>query len=606
MGRLATLNAPVPGVAPSAGTITPEIASTLPGLFRERTRRTPTATAYRYFDPASCAWRNCSWQDMAKAVASWQAALEKEALPPGSRVAIMLHNSIAWVLAHQAALGLGLMVVPLYVTDRADNVEYVLRDAGATLLVIDGADAWSSIKSRADDFDSVSRIVAVSEIHNARDNRLINLKDWLPRESGPFRLAELRPDDPALIVYTSGTTGHPKGVMLSHRNILSNAWGGLRSIPVTERDVFLSFLPLSHMLEFTTGYILPMMAGATVAYARGIAGLAEDLIAIRPTLLICVPRVFERIHARIMERLAGRSGLTGRLFSLAVATGWRCHEYTQRRGSWHATFLLWPLLKWLVGRGFKAQFGGRLRAAISGGAMLPARVARVFIGLGIPVLQGYGLTETSPVVSVNRVDNNIPESIGMPLPGVQVLLAADNELLVKGDLVMLGYWNNAHATRAVLDEQGWLRTGDQARIEGQHIFITGRLKEIIVLSNGEKLPPADMEIAILSDDLFEQAMVIGEARPYLTALVMLNQAQWLRVAAGGHGMSEREIEAALLQRIAAGLKTFPGYAKVRRVTRIDEPWSVENGLLTPTLKARRNAILNRYAAEIERMYVGHT
>ncbi len=599
------LNSPVPEVTPEAGTIAPEVAGTLSGLFRERVRRTPQATAYRYFDPETSTWKGRSWQEMAQAVACWQAAIEKERLPQGARVALMLRNSIEWVLLHQAALGLGLVVVPLYVEDRADNVEYVLRDAGVGLLVISGPDAWTLIKSRADNFDSVTRIVAIEAVRDAGDERLINLPDWLPQVGGAIRQLDGQPGDLATIVYTSGTTGRPKGVMLSHTNILSNAFSCLRSVLVSDRDVYLSFLPLSHMFEFTVGYILPMMAGATVVHARGIAELAEDLVSIRPTVLICVPRIFERIHVQVMQRLAGKPGLLRHLFDLTVETGWRRYEYRQGRGRWRATFMLWPLLQRLMADQVRARFGGQMNMAISGGAALSPKIARVFIGLGVPILQGYGLTETSPVVSVNRSHENIPESIGPPLPGVAVRIGAESELLVKGDQVMLGYWNNPQATRAIIDDQGWLHTGDRVRIEGQHIHIIGRLKDIIVLANGEKVSPADMELAIVTDTLFEQVLIIGEARPYLTALVVLNDEQWQRLASGNQALTGADIEALLLQRIATRIKSFPGYAKINRVTCIDEPWSVENLLLTPTMKLRRNAIRERYAVEIERMYAGH-
>ena len=255
------------------------------------------------------------------------------------------------------------------------------------------------------------------------------------------------------------------------------------------------------------------------------------------------------------------------------------------------------------------KLGGRLRAAMSGGAPLPFGVAHTFIGLGLPLLQGYGLTETSPVISVNPLLGNVPESVGVPIRGIQLRIGENNELQVKGDNVMLGYWNNHAATARVLSHDGWLRTGDQARIEDGHIFITGRLKDILVLSNGEKVPPADMEMAIAMDPLFEQATVLGEGRSYLTALLVLNGDLWGGLARE-YGLDPGNLDSLndsrllkdMLKRVRVALRDFPGYAKIRRATLTLEPWTVENGLLTPTLKVKRAQVVDRYRDAIDRMY----
>jgi long-chain acyl-CoA synthetase len=251
-----------------------------------------------------------------------------------------------------------------------------------------------------------------------------------------------------------------------------------------------------------------------------------------------------------------------------------------------------------------------LQVAISGGAALAPEISRVFVGLGVPILQGYGLTEASPVVTVNHLDNNIPSSIGIPLPGVNVRIGDNDELLVKGPNVMLGFWNNESATAEVMDSDGWLHTGDKARIEGEHVYITGRIKDIVVLANGEKVSPTDMEMAITGDSLFSQVMVIGEARPFLSALVVLDEGQWHKLAQKQHlnegAPDDKQLEKFLLERITVCLHEFPGYAQIRRVSRIHEQWTVDNELITPTLKIKRKSIMERYAKEIEEMYAGHT
>ena len=582
----------------------------MPGLFRARVQRTPEECAYRFFDALNGAWTDLTWRDMAREVARWQAALAREKMQPGDRVAIMARNSRFWVIYDQAALALGLVLVPLYTEDRVDNVSYVLRDSGARLLVIGGPGQWERLQRKLKDISGVKRIISIAEIPEPHDKRLVVLDEWLDREYTAPPLPELKPEALATIVYTSGTTGAPKGVMLSHWNILSNAYSGLQTAPITAGNVFLSFLPLSHSLERTVGYYLPMMAGATVAHSRGISELSRDLQVIKPNALISVPRIFERVYARIREQLDKGPPLARILFHLTVFTGWRRFLHAQGRGGWHPALLLWPLLKQLVADKVAARLGGRLRVAISGGAALSPEISRVFVALGVPILQGYGLTEASPIVSVNRLDDNIPESIGPALPGVEVVLTEHSELLVRGDNVMLGYWNNAPATTAVLDAAGWLHTGDKARIDGKHLYITGRLKDIIVLANGEKVSPTDMELAIAVDPLFEQVMIVGEARPFLTALVVLNRTHWQHLAQT-NGLTEvdasdKNAEKILLERITALLHEFPGYAQVIRLLRTAEPWTVENDLLTATLKIKRKQILEKYAAEIEALYTGHT
>jgi long-chain acyl-CoA synthetase len=259
------------------------------------------------------------------------------------------------------------------------------------------------------------------------------------------------------------------------------------------------------------------------------------------------------------------------------------------------------------------RLGGRLRTAVSGGAALAPEVSRPFIGLGLGVLQGYGLTETSPIATGNSLDNNYPDSVGRPIRNVQVKLGEQSALLVKGPNVMMGYWNNPEATRAMIDADGWLNTGDIARIsETGHVYITGRLKEIIVLSNGEKMPPADMETAILHDPLIDQVMIYGEGRPYLVALAVLNPQMWPLIAAKvgvradmPESLTDANMEAKVLRRIARNISGFPGYAKVHRVLLLLDPWTIDNGLLTPKLSLKRSHVVALYSKQIDDLYKGH-
>ncbi len=589
--------------------------STLPALFRERVKATPEYIAYHYFDKEQQIWQNVTWKQISEQVAHWQAALAQEELKPGDKVAIMLRNSPQWVIFDQAALGLGLVVVPLYTDDRPDNVAYIINHAEVKLLLIEGTIQWKRLYKVRDELSTLTRIISIQSIDDKTfyESRLMVLAQWLPTEySSTLRAEECAPKHLASIVYTSGTTGRPKGVMLSHRNMLQNAQAAASCINFGYKDLFLSFLPLSHTLERTGGYYLPMIVGAPVAYARSIPQLALDLIALRPTALISVPRIYEQVYAKIQNQLEKKSKLTKKLFTLTVDIGERRFAYRQKRASWHPSLLLWPLLQRLVATPILKALGGRMRLAISGGAALPPTVARFFTGLGLNVLQGYGLTETSPVISVNRPNDNVPESIGTPIPGVKVKLGNNDELLTKSPYIMLGYWKNPQATQESIDEEGWLHTGDKARQDEQgHLYITGRIKEIIVMGNGEKVPPADMEMTISTDPLFDQVMIVGEAKPFLSALIVLNMENWQAFANRlnidpnqAEPLSMKSVHQALLRRIGKQIKDFPGYAQIRRISLSLEAWTVDKGLLTPTLKMKRARILEHHAKEIAQMYEG--
>lgn len=587
------------------------LAMTLDSLFLERVRRTPDGLAYRYFNEPQGIWQDLTWSQMRQEVLRWQASLARERLQPGDRVAIMLKNCPQWVMMDQAALALGLVTVPLYTSDRPDNVAYVLQDSGAKLLLTGCAEQWQAIGDTGQSLPELQRVLCIRPFTQSDDDRLCPLSSWLPEHVTEIpALTHTDPDRLASIIYTSGTTGKPKGVMLSHRNMLENCRSVLQSFDVYREDRFLSFLPLSHTFERTAGYYLPLMAGATVVYARSFQQLQEDLSLAQPTILMSVPRIYERIHATLRTKLADGPAHTARLFNFAVTVGYSRFEHAQGRGPWRASHLLWPILKRLVADKLTRRLGGRLRLAVSGGAALPPDTARIFIGLGVTVLQGYGLTETSPVISVNRPEDNVPASVGTALQGVEIRIGANGALQVRGPTVMLGYWKNPEATRAMIDEEGWLDTGDVVRIEPSgHIFITGRIKEILVLSNGEKVPPSEIEAAIRVDPLFEQVMIVGEGCAYLSALAVINQEQWqLAMQEAGiqatwpESLQHPDAESLVLERMAKQMRTFPGYARIRRVALLSDAWTTENGLLTPTLKLKRSAVLERYTDEYRKLY----
>jgi long-chain acyl-CoA synthetase len=587
-----------------------EQAGTLYGLFRERLKRSPHHAAYQNYSTKDKIWYDITWEEVATQVARWQDALAKEGLEPGDRVAINLKNCKEWVYFDQAAMGMGLIVVPLYPDDRPDNVAYILQDADVKLLFLQTAAQWKRLSPSITDEHHLKRVVIRNNDNDDLADPAIYAEQWLPENWGIIRDWDTEPHQLASIIYTSGTTGRPKGVMLSHHNMLSVAAGSLQFMDVLPDDIFLSFLPLSHTLERTAGYYLPMMAGAKVAYARGIPQLADDMVNVKPSIMIAVPRIFERIYTRLQGQLADKSVIAKGLFKATSKVGWAKFLHKQGRGWWRPSFLAWPLLNKVVASKVKERFGGNMRVIVSGGAALPEQVAKLFIGLDMCLLQGYGLTETSPVISVNSPDNNIPSSVGRPIPGVAVMIGNNDELLVRGPGNMLGYWNNHKATAQTIDAQGWLHTGDQARVDDDgHIHITGRIKDILVLSNGEKVPPGDIESAIILDPLFEQALVLGEGESYLAALLVLNSDLWFALAKEHDldgfehdSLNDKALHSAIMRHLRDLLHEFPAYARIRRVTLTLEAWTVENSLMTPTMKIKRPKVIDHHQADIEKMY----
>ncbi|MBN4080626.1 long-chain fatty acid--CoA ligase [Beggiatoa alba] len=591
--------------------IQPDNVRHLAGLFSERVKRSENKVAYQYFNHHTQQWLNTTWLEVKHKVARIQQALRQQNLSQGQCVAIMAPNCPEWMMFEQAALGLGLVVVPLYTNDRADNINHIINDSGVKILLVAGAEQCRVLETIKEDIKPVKLIVSLDPQNNKHE-KLINFDKWLEQNNNQpeYRIEDINPNQLASIVYTSGTTGRPKGVMLSHNNILQNAYAACQCIGFYPTDIFLSFLPLSHMFERTVGYYLPMLAGSKVVYARSIEKLADDLIDIKPTILVTVPRIFERVYNKIQLQLQSKPKISQFLFNITVDIGWHWFRYSQNKLGWHPKLLLRPLLYKIVASKVLKKLGGELRLAISGGAALSPEIAHTFIGLGLNISQGYGMTEASPVVCTNLLHDNEPDSVGQKFFNIDVTLGQDNELLVKGPTVMLGYLNNQEATDKVIDKNGWLHTGDKAKIINEHIYITGRIKDIMVLSTGEKIPPNDIEMAITTDPLFEQAIVYGEGKPFLSVITVLNLSLWQQLKTQlspdkGIESNGEQAQQYFLDRIKKCLRSFPGYARIYKIHTTDEAWTIDNGLATPTLKLKRKQIINKYQAQIDEMYKGH-
>ncbi|MGN6529977.1 MAG: AMP-dependent synthetase/ligase [Burkholderiaceae bacterium] len=597
----------------------PSTVRTLPGMLAWRADATPWRPAFAEYDEADDDWRAVSWREAADAVHRHARSLAALGLQAGARVALLLPNGFAAVCLDLGALAAGLVPVPMHALDNPGSIAFILADTAAELLVVDAPAQWEAIRALEPALPAL-RFVVVRRGDPpagavAGPPRLLRLDDWLAAPvPSPAPVAHACDErDLAAIVYTSGTTGRPKGVMLTHANVMSNVRACVARFAPREDDRFLSFLPLSHTFERTAGYYLPIAAGACVAFARSVDRLGDDLLRVRPTILVSVPRIYEKVQERVEAAAAG-SRIARIALRCAVAAGWRRHLRAQGRASLATEALgavdasITRLLDARVGAPLRARFGGALRLAVSGGAPLAPALARLFIGLGLEIAQGYGMTETSPVVAANAPGDNDPSTVGRPLPDVEVRIGEQGELQVRGPNVMRGYWNRPEDTARAFDE-GWLRTGDQAEIAGGRVRILGRLKDIIVTATGEKIAPVDVEQALVRDPLFEQAWVFGEGRPFIGCVLQLRAGRWAALA-GELGLDPAAPDSlrapgavrAVEARMAAATAALPRHGQPRRALLTLAPWTTANGLLTPTLKLKRANLQAQFRAGIERLY----
>ena len=598
--------------------------TTLPELLNRSIETYADREALRQYDRKANLWKSVSYRELGDEVARWRHAWQASGFARGDRVAILMPNGVDTVCADQGALANGLVPVPLHAIDTPGACAFILIDSQATALVTNKVARWRQILNTGVDLPDLRLVIVTDpdpheEIQSHEPVEIVTLEDWLAREAQTEELpAGPLEDDLAGIVYTSGTTGRPKGVMLTHKNIVSNVKATLECVSPRDGDIFLSFLPLSHTFERSAGYYLPLATGCTIVYNRSILLLAEDLKTVRPTVIISVPRVYERIYARVQNTLAKASAAVRYLFDWAVEVGWRdfCKKNrmpVERSGrAWLDGFARGFLMR-KVASTLLSQFGGRLRIAISGGAALNPKIARTFCGLGLPIIQGYGMTETSPIIAGNSVEFNQPDTVGKPFNNLDVRLGEGGEIQVRGPSVMKGYWRRPDDTATAFTKDGWLRTGDVGEFTPEGLLkIKGRIKEIIVTSTGEKVPPADLESAIETDPLFSQTLILGEGRPYISLIAVVDPAEWQRLTdslglepTGEASLASPAAKSAALKRAKAAAANFPNYALPRAIVLTKDPWTIENGLLTPTLKLKRGPLNQRFKKEIEQLYATH-
>ncbi|MDA8230257.1 MAG: long-chain fatty acid--CoA ligase [Magnetospirillum sp.] len=561
-------------------------------------------------------WRSLSWRETADAVLALAGGLRALGLAAGDRVVLVSENRPEWAVADLAVMAAGGITVPAYVTNTAADHLHILNNSGARFAIVSTRALAEKLLAACVRANVPPTVIAIDppRLAQSAGASLVSWSEALALGAGHEETIRGQVDatrraDTACVIYTSGTGGAPKGVMLSHGAILTNCAGAYRLLERLgmEDEVFLSFLPLSHSYEHTAGLYLPLSAGAQIYYAEGIEQLPSNLTEVSPTIMTAVPRLYETMRARILRGVQRQGNLQAKLFFAAVELGSRRIEKGRLSA---AAALTDRALDLLVRRKVRQRFGGRLKALVSGGAPLAYDVGLFFTALGVRILQGYGQTETAPVVSCNPPGAVKLDTVGPPLAGVEVRIADDGEICVRGELVMTGYWNDAEATRRAIGGDGWLHTGDIGEIDADgYIRITDRKKDIIVNSGGDNVSPQRIEGFLTLQPEIAQAMAYGDRRPHLVALVIPSQ-DWAQGWAAGHGRpfdlaglcQDPDFRRAIGDAIERVNRTLSSIEKIRRFSLSPEPFSIDNGMLTPTLKIRRHKIREVYGETLAGLY----
>lgn len=541
-----------------------------------------------------------TYRVFAERVRSFAVSLQQLGISNGERVLISAESSPEWIISDFALINIGAISVPVFPTLTAKQVEYILIDCGAVATIVSTEYQLRKIINALDSLPALHTVIVMDSQVSLPDHSRVRFFHFNDLEKGSpegvLEKTNANPEDTVTIIYTSGTTGNPKGVMLTHRNLISNVFAALEAIPqLSSSDIFLSFLPLSHAFERIASYLI-FATGCQVAYAESIDSIAENMLEIRPTVMTAVPRFFDRLSGRIERSRDSLSPTRKKLFDWALKVGKENAKRIERKPVSISTLLQFRIADKLVLSKIRARTGGKIRFFVSGGAALNPELGRTFAAFGLNVLEGYGLTETSPIVAVNKLNTLEWGTVGPPLPGVEVKIADDGEILIRGANVMKGYYNDLKETSEMIDSDGWLHSGDIGVInENGSLKITDRKKSIIVLANGKNISPASIETLLESSYLIDQAVVIGESRDHCSALIVGNREALI-------GKDQEQIQKTIdaeIQKINRGLASFE---KIRKFIIIQEPFTIENGMMTPTLKIRRKEVEKRYCEAINSLY----
>ena len=575
----------------------------------------PAALRYK----ADGRWCDISHAELQDRVRRTALALQELTLARGDRVAILSENRPEWAIADYACLTAGLADVPIYPTLPAEQMVHILNDSGAVALFVSTPEQAAKIARIRPDIPALKTVVSFCA--PAPVGCDLTMDEFMARGAAidsPARAAawkasalSAQPGDLATLIYTSGTTGLPKGVMLTHDNLYSNVFGSLPVLVPQDDDVALSFLPLSHIFERMVGHYMLFAGGCTIAYAESIDTVAANLTEVSPTILSSVPRIYEKLYARIMEGGNSGSPLKKGIFhwSLQVADSW-ADAYLAKREPGAVLAFKYAVAQKLVFSKIKAKLGGRLRVACSGGAPLAAQINKFFVAAGLTLVEGYGLTETSPVVSVNRLDNIRVGTVGELIAGVEVMIAADGEILTRGPSVMRGYYRNPDATAEAIDADGWFHTGDIGAMDGTFLRITDRKKDIIVTAGGKNIAPQPIENTVVTNAFVSQAVMLGDKRKFPVMLVVPSWDALLRwTAHKGITTTDRSalltdpaVVAKLDREVRGEMAGLAKFESPKKIALLEHEFTIDGGELTPSLKVKRRVINEKYKGIIDALY----
>ncbi len=544
--------------------------------------------------------------------------LEELGVRRGDRFAILSENRPEWAIADFACLMIGVADVPIYPNLPSDQIAYILRDSSAVGIFVSNAEQAAKIAEIRHECPGLKHVITFAADGAGADMTLSALEakgavvdDDARRAVYLDHANAVRPDDLATIIYTSGTTGEPKGVMLSHDNIYSNVFAGRAAIPFAGVDIALSFLPLSHIFERMAGHYLMFATGTSIAYAESVDTVSANLVEVRPTLVLSVPRLYEKMYARVLENALSGGGLKKQIFFWARGVADRWADVKLAGGEPRGLLAVqYRIAQKLVFSKLQARTGGRLRYFVSGGAPLAPEINKFFYAAGLVILEGYGLTETSPVITVNTPDAFRLGTVGKPVPGVEIMIASDGEILTRGPHVMKGYFNKPQATAEAIDDDGWFHTGDIGELRDDFLAITDRKKDIIATAGGKKIAPQPIEGKIKTNKFVSQAVMIGDKRKFPIVLVVPNWdsleawAKASNIAWRDHAeaLTMPDVRKKMETEVLSEVESLARYERPKKIGLLEHDFSIERGELTPTLKVKRRVIDKTYKSMIDSMY----
>ena len=561
--------------------------------------------------PKGDTYQDISYTELGASVDAFSRGLHALGVEKEDRVALLSENRPEWAITDFGSLKVGAVTVPMFSTLTAAQVSYILKDSGSKVICVSTESQLKKVLSIRDDVPSLEHIIVFDPIEGEIPEGVTEF-EAICKSTGETPDNTTSEDDIATIIYTSGTTGNPKGVMLTHANFIFNLQACKSLIEVRETDVLLSFLPLSHVFERLGGHYVPLFSGSKIAYAESTFTVARNMQEVSPTVMLSVPRLYETMHDRVLSAVQAGSPLKQKIFHWGVSVGSAVSASIQQGKNPSAILKLKQgIADKLVFAKLKAATGGRLRFFVSGGAALPQAIAEFFHAAGILILEGYGLTETSPVISMNYPGKWRFGTVGEPVPGIEVRIAEDGEILTRGPHVMKGYFNNAAETSEVIDADGWFYTGDIGIIDSDgFVKITDRKKNIIVLSNGKNVAPQPIESELVQSPFISQILLIGNERKNLAALIVPNFDALKAWAAENdvetpelpEMLQSSEVQQLIQRDIRSRLTDFADFEQVRRFVLLEKEFSQDADEMTPTLKLKRNVIIEKYADVIEGMY----